>query len=206
MRLRGYEALAIDWGPPVDGEWYGEAAARIAAGLDSLHGPSVLVVHSGAGGLVPSIVEAAPGMVAEILFVDAIVPHPGRSWLETAPVALARKLCELAGEGLLPPWNQWFAVDPAAAMIADPVTRAAFAAELPRVSLTVLEMPAPRSRQWETISSAYLQLSQAYDAEANEAGRRGWRAQREPMHHLSMITEPDRVAAILVAMARAGPP
>ena len=48
----------------------------------------ILVVHSGAGGQAPSIL-AAMDRAAGVIFADAILPHPGRSWMETAPPALA---------------------------------------------------------------------------------------------------------------------
>jgi hypothetical protein len=54
----------------------------------------VLAGHSGAGALLPAIVDeiAAGGDAADVavhcaIFVDAILPHPGQTWFETAPTA-----------------------------------------------------------------------------------------------------------------------
>jgi hypothetical protein len=192
----------IDYGPTRDAGWQGGAADRIAAALGLAAGPSVIVVHSGAGSLVPSIVAAAPRAVAEVLFVDAILPHPGRSWHETAPPPLAARLRALARNGVLPPWNQWFDADPTVALIPDAGMRATFRADLPRVPLAVFSAPAPDLHSWEVIPCAYLQLSGAYETETSAAERRGWRVRREAMHHLAMVTEPEALAAILVEMAR----
>jgi hypothetical protein len=201
LRRRGLQGQVIAYGPVRNASWQGAAADRIAAALGVTAGQSVVVVHSGAGRLVPSIVAAAPGAVAKVLFVDAILPQPGRSWLETAPAPLAERLRALAEDGVLPPWNQWFDADPTVALIPDAVVRAAFLADLPRLPMAVLSAPAPDLRAWQAIPCAYLQLSGAYEAEACEAERRGWRVRREAMHHLAMVTEPEDLAAILIEMA-----
>ena len=195
----------IDYGPTRDAGWQGGAADRIAAALGLAAGPSVIVVHSGAGSLVPAIADAAPGLVAQVIFVDAILPHPGRSWLETAPAPLAERLRKLARDGVLPPWNQWFDADPTVALISDAGMRATFLADLPRLPLAVFSAPAPDLTAWQAVPCAYLQLSGAYEAETREAERRGWRVRREAMHHLAMVTEPDELAAILIELAGTPP-
>ena len=61
-----------------------ELVARAAADQ-----PAVLVGHSGAGPLL----AAAGAMIAQVrgyLFVDAGLPFPGQTWMDTAPPASAR--------------------------------------------------------------------------------------------------------------------
>ena len=76
------------------------AIAGIAvAALGAFDQPVTLVAHSGAGALVPAVVAAVPGAVGSVVFVDATLPYPGRTWFDSAPVELVDRLRELAGEG-----------------------------------------------------------------------------------------------------------
>lgn len=69
--------------------------------------PAILIGHSGAGPLLAAagaIIEQARGYI----FVDAGLPTPGQSWMETVPPGLAAQLREMAdARGWLPPWPQW---------------------------------------------------------------------------------------------------
>ena len=161
-------------------------------------GPWIAVLHSGAGGLAPAL-AATPLGPAGFILADAVVPYPGRSWLQTAPAALAQRLRTLAAGGRLPRWTDWFDRDPAARLIADAAARAAFVAELPRVPFAFLEAIAPD--EGVRLPAAYLQLSAAYDAEAGEAEARGWPVRRARLNHLAMLSEPDKVAALLTELA-----
>ncbi|HEY1426152.1 MAG TPA: hypothetical protein VGF50_05725 [Caulobacteraceae bacterium] len=197
----GVLASVVDYGGVRGPDWYGGAAARTAealAGRDRL----VLAVHSGAGGFVPSLAAALGPRAAGFLFVDAVLPYPGRSWFDTAPTALASRLREIADDGTLPPWDTWFGRDAISALIEDPALRAAFSADLPRLPLAYLEARAPVDEAWRAAPAGYLQLSAAYAAEAHEAEELGWGVRREHLHHLAMLTHPDRVAAMLVEVTR----
>jgi hypothetical protein len=191
----GASAVAVDYGGVSGPDWYGAAADRIGAALAPQ--PAILVLHSGAGGLAGAITRRV--RPAALIYTDAILPHPGASWADGAP-ALAAHLRGLAVDGLLPPWNTWFAADPAARLIADESIRQAFTAQLPRVPLAFLDAPAPPGDA-AGIPTAYLQLSAGYADEAAAAKRRGWTVRAEPMHHLAMVTEPAKLAAILLEMA-----
>jgi hypothetical protein len=50
--------------------------------------PTILVGHSGAGPLLAAMGESL-GCVEGYVFVDAGLPHPGRSWFDSAPPELA---------------------------------------------------------------------------------------------------------------------
>ena len=54
--------------------------------------PLVLVGHSGAGSLLPVLAQAARHPVKAYLFVDAGLPHPGKTQLEEMPEELRRLL------------------------------------------------------------------------------------------------------------------
>ena len=129
--------------------------------------------------------------------MDALLPYPGRSWLQTAPSALAARLTNLTTDGRLPPWSQWFVVDVLQRLLPYEATRTAFFQDQPRVPFAFLEAVCPDLSQWEHLPSAYLRLSEAYEAEAGEAEHRGWPVQRARLHHLAMLSDPDKVAVLL---------
>jgi pimeloyl-ACP methyl ester carboxylesterase len=190
-------AIAVDYGEVTGPDWYADAAARIAAPVDSE--PWIAVLHSGAGGFAPAL-AAASDRLAGLIFVDAVLPYPGRSWRETAP-ALAERVAALATEGLLPRWNRWFDPDPTPRLLPDAAIRDAFVADLPRVPCAFLDAICPDQRRWEQLPAAYLQLSAGYQAEADEAARRGWPVRRAALHHLAMVSDPDKVAALLTDLS-----
>lgn len=176
--------------------WYEGVAARIAGQVDDA--PWIAALHSGAGGFAPAI-AAASGRLAGLIFLDALLPYPGRSWRETAPPALVSHLAALTTtDCLLAPWDRWFGPDTLARLLPDPEMRAAFIGDLPRVPFAFLEAGCPDQREWERLPAAYLRLSQGYEAEACEAERRGWPVRRADLHHLAMATDPDKVAALLL--------
>jgi hypothetical protein len=189
--------MAADYGGVAGPDWHEGAARRIAAAAGE--GPWIAVLHSSAGAFAPAL-AAASASLAGFLFVDAVLPTPGQSWLDTAPPALARQLAGLATEETLPPWNTWFGVDVAARLIADAKLRAAFVAELPRTPWAFLEAAAPPNEAWANLPAAYVQLSDAYAAEASEASSRGWPVRAASLNHLAMLTDPGKVAALLAGL------
>lgn len=192
--------MAIDYGGVAGPDWYGAAAMRAAAATPS--GEVVVVAHSGAGGLIPSLADSLGHRLVGLMLVDAVIPHPGLCWFDTASAGLASRVRGLASHGLLPPWDTWFDRDAIARLVPDPAVLGGFRAELPRVPLAYLEALAPEGRVWEALPIAYLQLSEAYAAEASAAALRGWTVRREPLHHLAMLSHPDRVAAAVADLAR----
>ncbi len=123
--------------------------------------------------------------------------------MDTAPTALGARLEGMATGGLLPPWNTWFAADPLQTILTNGSLRANFTADLPMVPIAWLKLVAPPLDAWSSLPCAYLQLSAAYAAEAGEAARRGWSGRRLELHHLAMITHPDKVAEALMSLETA---
>jgi hypothetical protein len=203
LRRDGFDALAIEYGGVRGPDWYDGAATRIARQAADLNHPWVLALHSAAGAMAPAIVGAAITKPSAILFVDAILPHPARSWLETAPPALANRLGGLAKDGVLPPWNRWFVADPAPRLISDQARRVEFESALPRLTISFLQCPAPAEDLIADETVGYLRLSEGYEAEASAAELMGWKVASAPMDHLAMISQPDRVAAMMVELAAA---
>ncbi|MBS0470043.1 MAG: alpha/beta hydrolase [Proteobacteria bacterium] len=186
LRARGHAVEAPDLQPLLmGGAPYYSCIAETIRSEDA-----IVVAHSGAGALVP-LAEAARGAI----FLDAILPHPGRSWFENAPPALAAHLIGLAKEGMLPPWHRWWSQDAVARMLGDVDAATRFAAMLKPLPLGYLTEKAPE--RTFAAPAAYLQLSAGYDGEAADAARRGWPVSRLALNHLAMLTHPELIADAL---------
>jgi hypothetical protein len=201
---RGIDATrpaAPDWEslqPPL----YTSMAARIAAQFAGQGGPFILVVHSGAGGLAPAIVAAAQGSVRGVLYVDAVPPHPGRSWFATASDALGDSLRAKALDGAVPAWDQWFPPGALESLTPEGPLRQAFISELKPTPLAWLEEPAPEVDLPGDVGWGFLRLSKAYEREAGEARRLGWPTLRRDLHHLAMTTHPTEVVSAMLDLTR----
>lgn len=192
------DALVAGYGGVSGPDWYEGVARRVCAQADGR--PWIAVLHSGAGGFAPAIAAAASGL-AGLIFADAVLPYPGRSNLATAPEAFADELRRLTADGLLAPWNTWFAPSFLEHLMPDPAARAAFEADIPRVPFAFLEAVSPDDAAWTRTPCAYLQLSRSYAGAADRAEAMGWPVRRARMHHLAMATAPREVAALLLELA-----
>jgi hypothetical protein len=206
VRTLGYPAMVPSLAGVVDdeGPYYRKVARRVSdvARQARPEGPVILVGHSGAGSLLPVVGEAV-GNVDAAVFVDAILPHPGCSWFDTAPRELREQVGALAVGQRLPPWHRWFSAEAVAALLPDENMRARFISELPEVPVAYFEESAPAVDGWPPGACGYVQLSEAYEREAGEAERRGWLTLREPLDHLALLTRPDAVAALLTRLVDA---
>jgi hypothetical protein len=169
-----------------------EVIARSAEGR-----PAILVGHSGAGPLLAAA-GAISGQARGYVFVDAGLPIPGQSWMDSVPAGLAGQVRDMADAGgWLPPWSQWWGDEVLAELLPDPRLRLAFAAGCPRLPLAMFGETHPAAPLWPDAPGAYLQLSAAYADEAAKARKLGWPVAEHPGHHLALLTEPDQVAAAI---------
>ncbi len=198
LRARGLAAEVVEWPKltSLEGDFYRGLATAMAASLGE--GPATVVVHSGAGALVPAL-EAASGAIEGVIFADAILPHPGRSWFDTAPPQLADSLRSGAEFGMLPAWDAWWPPGALARLVPDERLRGALLEELEPLPLAYFEEVAPPNGL--TAPAAYLQLSGAYDEEARSGTRQGWPVVRLPLHHLAMLTHAEAVAGAIASLA-----
>jgi Alpha/beta hydrolase family len=165
-------------------------AAEAVAGSD----PVVLLGHSAAGSLLPAIADAIAGRTRGAIYIDALLPHPARSWLDTAPPELRRQLHDMADDGLLPPWPDWLPPGTIEKLLPDPALRRVFIEEIPRVPVSYFAEKAPVTRSWDAVPCALARLSAAYDDAADEAERLGWWVVRRDWDHLRMLTAASAVA------------
>jgi pimeloyl-ACP methyl ester carboxylesterase len=201
LAAQGHPAVLLDLRPsvvaaPVHQVLVGAFADAI--GDASLSGQVVLVGHSGAGPLLPAFADALEESVAGLIFLDAGLPTPGRSWRDTVPTTLYTPLRDRSRDGLLPRWHLWFAENPLASL--SPALRAEIEDEAPEVPLAFLKEARP-DVEW-TGPAGYVSLSSAYEPDVEEAINRGWPVERLQSHHLAPVTDPEPVAqAILRILA-----
>ena len=181
---------------------YAGVGEALAAQFRGQGGQTVLAVHSGAGALAPSVVAAAGDQVKAVLYVDSILPHPGRNWFDTASTALGDDLKAKVVGGLIPAWDQWFPPGAAASLLLDSGLRDAVLSELVPTPLVWFEEAAPEVGLPSGVGSGFLRLSKAYEREAEEALLLGWPTLRCDLHHLAMVTHPVEVAETMLGLTR----
>ena len=177
-------------GPP-----YHVRQAQVIA--DSAAGqPAILVGYSRAGPLLAAAGTMLGAAARGYIFVDARLPSPGHSWMETVPPDRAAQLREMTDpQGWLPPWWQWSGGDEAlAVLLPDPAVRRHFATGCPRLPIAMLEENYPPAPGWPNAPGGYLQFSEAYEGEAARARQLGWPVRQQMSHHLALLTEPGQVA------------
>jgi pimeloyl-ACP methyl ester carboxylesterase len=203
LAAHGHPAVLLDLRPsvvsaPVHQVLVGAFADAMSE--EDLAGPVVLIGHSGAGPLLPAFADALEDTVTGLVFLDAGLPTPGRSWRETVPAPMYTELKAASREGQLPRWHRWFDPDPLTELVADEELRAEIADEAPEVPVAFLKEPRP-AVEW-TGPAGYVALSAAYEADATEATSLGWPVRRLDSNHLAPATEPDPVAvAVLEVLA-----
>jgi hypothetical protein len=179
----------LDSGPPFYERLF-EAIADLADG----DGPVAVVGHSRAGPLLPGALAKIGANAATAVFLDARLPHPGRTWLETLTADRRAALLGSVENGRLPPWDRWFPFEALAELLPDEAARQRFRDELRGLPVELLSEPMPRSSWQDGVGRAYVQLSTAYAATADQARAAGWRVARYPMDHLAPLTRPREVA------------
>ncbi|MBP1817242.1 alpha/beta hydrolase [Mycobacterium sp. OAE908] len=180
-------------GPPYYPKYASAAAAAVDGGTD----PVVLVGHSAAGALLPAIAEAVGDRTKGALFVDAMLPQPGRSWFDTAPQGLEAQLRGFAVDGVLPPYHEWFPPGELTEWVPDPDRRRRLIAEIPRMPLAYFDEPAPPARFADSVACAFVRLGAPFDAAADKAERLGWWVARRDWDHLRMLSDPQAVADVI---------
>ena len=103
-------------------------------------------------------------------------------------------------DGLLPSWDDWWPPGALDRLVPDPQLRSAMTAELEPLPLAYFEEAAPEVEL--SAPGAYLQLSGAYEDQAQMARARGWPVRRLQLNHLSPLTAPREVAVMVEALAR----
>lgn len=158
----------------------------------------VLVAHSGAGPLLPSIRDTITQPVAACLFVDASLPHPNQSRLDELAINapdLAKELYpRLLAGGCYPNWSAKDLSD----TIPDPVVLERLLAELRPQRLGFFEEKMPGMVIPPDTPCGYILLSDAYQTQLEQAQKAGWPCRIFHDGHFHMLVEPPAVTAAIV--------
>lgn len=208
LAASGYSvtAPALSAALECDGRYYETMAGAAIAALPADTSPIVVVGHGAAGSIVPKVFEMlidAEFAVEGAMFVDANLPHPGRSWLDTAADQHAFDIRALAVDDQLPPWHEWTPNRSLVELLPDFSTRQEFLAGMPNLPLAFLEEVAPFTRHWPPRHLAYIHLGDDYHAEVAEASRLGWTTLRNQLDHLAPVTRPNEVVELMLEVIRA---
>ena len=172
----------------------------IAAAARHLEGPPVLIGHSGAGPRLPAYATFLPTAVHAYVFVDARLPFAdGRSWWDESGDDFAAGV-DVAAEGALPPWIEWWSSEVLEEVLRDPTLRAQMAHEARPTPVAMLMEPVQINASWQEAKCAYLLLSEHYESAASEATQRGWPVERLKLGHLATMSDPGAVTDALVRL------
>ena len=187
-----------DGGAPYAPRLVSRAAGQVRAG--SRDGV-VLVTHSGAGVFVPHLIAAIGADDAVAVFVDAALP----TWSSASTVVddgFLPYLRDLASDGIVPPWPQWWPGEDLSPLFPDEATRQAVTSEAAALPLRFFEEALPALADgWPPCRAGYLVFSEPYRREADAAARAGWPVRELPGGHLHMLVDPGAVAAAITSLA-----
>ena len=201
LENRGYEVVVPDLtssfehGPPF-------CERQIATIAQCAHRGSVLLAHSGAGALLAGVGELVPKLGGYV-FVDAVLPTPGLSWMDTAPEELSSALVSMAHDGWLPPWCEWFGVDAMVELLPESAMREAFIGDCRHLPLAMFYEPRPTSPTWPNAAVGYLRLSDTYAEEANQAKAMDWPMSVLESDHLAILSNAALVVGPLIDLIEA---
>ena len=204
LRAEGHRVAVPDLRPALAGPppYLPRLRDAVVAAVDDT---TTLVAHSAAGPLLPAVAETLGPAATAAIFVDARLPHPGLSWLESLPAERSARVRELAVDGFLPPWDTWFPAEVMAQEIPDPEVRERFSAELRPTPFALYEERTPSATPvFDGLPHAYLRLTPAYDGDAETAERAGWPVVRRDSVHLAPLSRADEVVAALHEIFPAG--
>jgi hypothetical protein len=167
----------------------------------------VLVPHSGAGVFAPYLATAVPGAAVTVVFADAALPPVGPGPATVVDAAFLPFLRDLAVDGMVPPWPDWWPDEDLSPVFPDEGTRRTVAAEAPALPLAFYTEPLPPVPDaWAGCRCGFLQFSAGYQEQAAAAHDRGWPVRELAGEHLHMLIDPDAVAAALAGLAAAATP
>jgi hypothetical protein len=169
----------------------------------------VLVVHSGAGPFATQLAAAVPGGQALVIFADAGLPGQSGA-TPVVDAGFLPYLRQIARDGVVPPWPQWFPDAEPTDLFPTEAARAAVLADARPLPLSFFEEELAAVPGGPPFTAAgYLLFSAGYQQEAAQARERGWPVTEVPGSHLHPLVSPASVAAAiadLVGQMKPGPP
>jgi hypothetical protein len=170
------------------------AVAAIAPGWPE----PIVVGHSGAGSLVPSVAERLGTSSPRLVFVDAGLPPCQGS--ATAGGDFLDRLRALAVGGVLPSWSTWWGDDAMALLVPDADRRRVLEAEMPHIPLAYFESPFAVPERWCESRGSFLLLSESYRGDAERSRALGWSTVERLGGHLDIVNDPEEIALAVVGL------
>lgn len=163
--------------------------------------PVNLIVHSGAGALLPVIRQAIHHPIDSYIFVDAGIPKNGASYLDLLAEKFPEQQVEqfrqmLTAGGEYPNWDD----EMLRTEIPDSERRKLMLAELHPRKLAFFEESIPVFDNWANAPCYYLQLSAAYAKSAEQARKKGWSVSEINAGHFHMLVDPETVADAILQL------
>jgi hypothetical protein len=196
------EATLVTLPRPAAPPYYLQQAESIAKVIEELpaHSLPVLVGHGGAGALLPAVRQLVNRPLYGTILVDSDIPQDGQSRLDRfSDPAAADALRQSAENGRLAVWGAADGDD----MIAAPLVREMFAAELRPTPLALYEEQIPVFAGWPDSPCGYIQFSPAYSAACQQAQANGWQTCILEGSHFHMLNRAGAVADALVEIVNA---
>jgi hypothetical protein len=171
---------------------------RIGEMLSGTH-DQILVGHSAAGMLLPAI--AANTGARGVIFVDANVPPASGAVPPVDPEFMKFVRTLPIVDGKLPLWSEWWPKAAMAKLLPNEAERSRFDADLPQLTLDwfddIVDVPA-----WDALHIGYVQTSERFSGEAENARARGWPVVALQGSHLHPLLAPVETAAAILAVCR----
>jgi Alpha/beta hydrolase family len=158
----------------------------------------VVVGHSGAGSLLPSVAGRLGTASCTLVFVDAGVPPcdgtatPGGDFID--------RLRAVAVDGVLPRWSTWWGDDAMARLVPDADRRRVLEAEIPEVPLAYFESAFEVPERWCESRGSFLLLSESYRGDAERSRALGWPTVERLGGHLDIVNDPEEIARAVVEL------
>ncbi len=177
------------------------AVSAVRAATSGTDAPLVLVAHGDACRMLPAIGRAVSREVLGLMFVDGCLPPevgPGR----LASEKFVERVRSLIHDGA-DPRASWFRHELPRGKAGDDAVRALMHERAPRLPLSYFHDRVPMPQDWTQGHCAYLCLSDETGGESAARARSyGWPvAAIRGAHHLSIVTDPEAVTAVLLDLA-----
>jgi hypothetical protein len=202
LRGRGFDVLVpnMEDSPNSREPFWKQHAESVSRAL--AHVPNetslTLVAHSGAGPLLPAIRQSIPYPVKTYVFVDAGIPRDGASRLDLMkledPEWANEFQQELERGEHFPTWS----FDDLQEVIPDASLRRQMVAELRPRALDFFTEPIPVFDGWPDAPCIYLQLSPAYEWDAEQARKGDWQVHILEAGHFHMLVDAKSVTSLIV--------
>ena len=202
MRQRGINVVipALEDSPDSEEPFWKQHAESVAQALAQIPQDTsvILVAHSGAGPLLPSIRQSIPNPVDAYVFVDAGLPRDRATRLDlmrSEESDWAKEFQQyLERGGRFPNWSS----EELREILPDQRVRAQMVAEIHARGLDFFTEPIPVFEDWPDAPCVYILFSEPYKRAAMQTSELGWPAYEIEAGHFHMLVDAKTVTDMIV--------